>query len=116
MSTLQSGVSVDTDDLEITGTLLYNEGWASGYLKGPGNYLALKLTPPEGGSWSDYDSVLVGLDPSAGSGLQEIVDDDTHNLVAKVASTEQKFIVETRRGILTVRQEYDLSGLTLNES
>ena len=76
----------------------------------------MKLTPPSGGSWSDYDHVYVGLDPSAGTGLVDIVDDDTHNLVAKVADTEQKFIVEAHRGLLTVRQEYDLSGLTLNES
>lgn len=85
----------------------------SGPLAGDGNFLALKLTATD---WNDYDSVVVGLEPSEGTGLVEITTDPDKNCVGKIASTAQKFVVVAKRGILEVRSEYPLTGLTLNES
>lgn len=97
----------------ITGTLYKNEGWSSGYLKGPGYYLALKFTSND---WSQYDSVKVGLDPSAQSGIIEILNDPDKNGVFKVKQNlSQKFVVEYRKGDAVERDVYDLSGLTLSE-
>lgn len=97
----------------ITGTLYRNEGWSSGYLKGPGYYLALKFTSND---WSQYDSVKVGLDPSAQSGIVEILNDPDKNGVFKVKQNlSQKFVVEYRKGEAVERDVYDLSGLTLSE-
>lgn len=97
----------------ITGTLYKNEGWSSGYLKGPGYYLALKFTSSD---WSQYDSVKVGLDPSAQSGIVEILNDPDKNGVFKVKQNlSQKFVVEYRKGDAVERDVYDLSGLTLSE-
>ena len=65
--------------------------------------------------FTPYTSVLVGMDPSEGSGLVEILDDDTHNLVAKVTDkSSQRFKVVSTDGIRTVTQTWNLSGLTLS--
>ena len=111
VSDLQSGVAIGNG--AITGTLYKNEGWSSGYLKGPGYYLALKFTSS---NWSQYDSVKVGLDPSAQSGIIEILNDPDKNGVFKVKQNlSQKFVVEYRKGDAVERDVYDLSGLTLSE-
>ena len=77
---------------------------------GAGNFLCLKFTTND---WSDYSSVKVGLEPSMGSGLVEIKDDDTHDGVFKIANKKQKFVVEATNGIETITRKYRLSGLTL---
>lgn len=109
VSTMQTGVRVVGNN--IYGTLHFIEGGLapSGYLSGDGNFLALKLLSDE---WASYDSVLVGLDPSAGSGLVEIKDDPDHNLVAKVAGeidhVQQVFKVVATKGEDTVTTVYNL--------
>lgn len=97
----------------ITGTLKYlSDGSIAGYW-GAGNFLALKF--------SDVDprltSVKVGLDPSQGSGLVELLGDPDMNGVFKITDKDtQKFVVEKSDGHKTTRQVYDLSGLTCEES
>lgn len=96
----------------ITGTLKFVEGGLapSGYLSGDGYFLALKLSDID----EDATSVKVGLIPSEGSGLVEIIDDPDKNLVAKITSSSQKFIVEQSDAKGNKKtQRYNLSGLTL---
>lgn len=104
---------IEVADGAITGTLKYlSEGqlvtdW------GAGNFLALKFTDLD----ADATSVKVGLDPSQGSGLVEIIDDPDKNGVFKITDKDaQKFVVEQSDGVFKLRQEYDLSGLTVEDS
>lgn len=98
---------------KITGTSKYlSEGqlvtdW------GAGNFLALKFTDID----SDATSVKVGLEPSAGTGLVEIIDDPDKDGVFKLSDTlDQKFVVVSSDGVFNLKQEYDLSELTREES
>jgi len=62
-------------------------------------------------------SVKVGLDPSQGSGLVELLGDPDMNGVFKITNKDtQTFVVEKSDGITTTRQVYDLSGLTCEDS
>lgn len=85
---MQSDLSVSGDT--ITGTLKFIEGGLaeSGPLAGDGHFMALKFLPVNG-EWSDFDSVKVGLDPSQGTGLVEILNDPDKNGVFKIAETPQ---------------------------
>ena len=98
----------------ITGTLKYLDdgGPISGWW-GPGNFLALKF--------SDVDpkatSIKVGLNPSEGSGLVELLGDPDMNGVFKITDKDaQKFRVVITDGHATKTTDYDLSGLTCEES
>ena len=98
----------------ITGTLKYLDdgGPISGWW-GPGNFLALKF--------SDVDpkatSIKVGLNPSDGSGLVELLGDPDMNGVFKITDKDtQKFRVVITDGHATKTTDYDLSGLTCEES
>lgn len=96
-------------DGKITGTLIYNDGWESGPLAGPGYFMALKFSSED---WDNYDSIMVGLDPSIGTGLVEVKNDPNKNGVFKVSARDtQKFIVQTRVGSITTRTQYNLSEL-----
>lgn len=106
---MQTNVTVEGD--VIKGTLKWLDGDnAITQVWGEGNFLCLKFTTDD---WSDYTSVKVGLEPSAGTGLVEIVDDDTHDGVFKISNKKQKFVVEATNGIDTIVKKYRLSGLTL---
>jgi hypothetical protein len=111
VSDIQDGVTVS--GTSITGTLKYLDSGDIADYWGAGNFMALKLNSDD---WSQYTSVLVGMDPSASSGLVEIVDDDTHDGVFKVSSTTQKFKVVATNGTETKTVVYDLSGLTLESA
>lgn len=113
VSSIQSS-NVAVTGNKITGTLKYLDGSdpISGYW-GAGNFLALKF--------SDVDpratSVKVGLDPSEGSGLVELLGDPDMNGVFKITDKDtQKFVVVTTDGIKTKRQEFDLSDLVCEDS
>ena len=109
---MQTGVTVS--DNGISGTLKYLSGSnAITDVWGAGNFLCLKFTTDD---WSDYTSVKVGLDPSAGSGLVEIKDDDTHDGVFKISNKKQKFVVIATNGVTTIEKRYSLTGLTLQRS
>ena len=61
-------------------------------------------------------SVRVGMDPSEGSGLVEIIDDPDKNGVFKVTDKDtQVFQVVTTDGNETKIDTYDLTGLTIEE-
>lgn len=99
----------------ITGTLKFIEGGLaeSGPLSGDGHFLALKISNID----SDATSVKVGLEPSEGTGLVEIIDDPDKNLVAKITSTSQKFVVVQSDNKGNKRkQTFNLSGLTLESA
>ena len=78
---------------------------------GAGNFLALQYNAAD---WSAYDSVLVGLTNSQGSGLVEIKDDDTHTATAKIEDKNaQQLIIKAIKNGISQTWLYDLSGLTL---
>lgn len=109
-SDFQSNVAVTGK--AITGTLAFIEGGLSpaGPLSGDGNFLALKFNADD---WSKFTSVKVGLDPSQGTGLVEIIDDPDKNGVFKISSNAQKLKVVATDGVDTVTDEYSLTGLVL---
>lgn len=96
----------------MTGTLKYFDtaGEIVDYW-GAGNFLAFKI--------ADIDphatSVKVGLEPSEGTGLVEIINDPDKNGIAKIANKDvQKFkVVQTDNAGHKNVQYYDLSGLTV---
>lgn len=108
---MQSSIAIA--DGAITGTLKY---LSSGQLVtdwGAGNFLALGFEPD-----SRAASVKVGLQPSQGSGLVELVGDPDMMGVFKITDKDtQKFvIISSDTGGQTVKQVFDLSGLTVEDS
>ena len=114
VSDIQNNVSLTGND--FAGTLKYLTGdnaivneW------GEGNYLAITFTAD---NWSDYDSVKVGLEPSQGAGMQELIGhlDDLDSVFKIGNDATQKFkIIASKAGKPTRTQVYDLSGLVLEE-
>lgn len=81
----------------------------TGPLAGDGNFLAIKFTADD---WSGYTSVKVGLNPSAGTGLVELIDDPDKDGVFKITDKDtQNFEVVVSDGTTTSTFSYDLSGL-----
>lgn len=114
VSDLQENVVVSED--AITGTLKhvteYTEFSPTPELQ-EGNYLAVNLA---NNNFSNFTSVKIGLDPSQGSGLVEIINDPDKNGVFRIANTSQKFkIVSTSVDGIENTQVFDLSGLTLED-
>ena len=101
---MQSDIVVDGN--EITGTLKYLDEGQLVTDWGAGNFIALKFEVPEKAT-----SCKVGLDPSQGSGLQEL-DEDKDGVFKITNKDTQKFVIVTTDGKYTLRQEFDLSGLT----
>ena len=109
VSDLQSGVSVSGTG--ITGTLKYYDDSTKALVQdwGAGNFLVLKFTASD---WSIYDSVKVGLSPSAGSGLVEIKNDPDKNGVFKISQQyTQDFVVQTTIDGVTSSRMYALDEL-----
>lgn len=110
VSDLQDNVNVTNG--KVTGTIKYYDtpGEIVDYW-GAGNFLAFKI--------SDIDekatSVKVGLQPSEGTGLVEIINDPDKNGIAKITDkNKQKFkVIQTDNAGHKNIQLYDLSGLTL---
>lgn len=98
-------------DGAITGTLKFVDTGALPDVWGEGNFLALKFTP----SASDTGNLRyrVGLEPSVSSG-PVFLDEDMDAVFKITDKDEQILVVETVSRERTTRQEYDLSGLTLN--
>ena len=104
---MQSRVRIDGN--VIKGTLKYLSEGALVDTYGAGNFIALKF--------SDIDptatSVKVGLDPSMGTGLVEIINDPDKNGAFKVTNKyTQNFKIVTTDGTKTKTQIFDLSQLT----
>lgn len=110
VSDLQENVVVGENGI-ISGTLKYNEGWASGPLAGPGYFLAVKVDNTE----LNASSIKLGLVPSA-SGIDpvEIVGDPDMNAVFKVSDKDlQHLTVITTVDGEENTKNYDLQGLIL---
>ena len=109
---LQTGIFVGND--KIVGTLKY---LSSGQLVtdwGAGNFIALQFS---GDALANAKHVYVGVDPSAGSGLVDIMPDPDKAAVTKVTNKNaQKFRVIIDYGSYTKIKDYDLSGLTVNNA
>lgn len=110
---MQDDVVVGDDG--ITGTLYFIEGGLSpsGPLAGDGYFLALKFTDLD----ENATSVKVGLDPSAGTGLVEIIDDPDKNGVFKISDKDNQVfkIVSSSEGHKTTKT-YSLKGLVLDDT
>ena len=114
VSDIQSDVSLSGK--KFAGTLKYLSGsnaitdeW------GEGNFLAITFTAD---NWNAYDSVKVGLEPSQGSGMVELIGhlDDLDSVFKVGNDVTQKFkVVASKAGKPTLTQVYDLTGLTLAE-
>lgn len=111
VSDMQSRVRIDGN--VIKGTLKYLSEGSLVDTYGAGNFIALKF--------SDIDptatSVKVGLDPSQGTGLVEIINDPDKNGAFKITNKyTQNFKIVTTDGTKTKTQIFDLSQLnTLSE-
>ena len=112
---IQNGVEfVETSNgsWKVTGTLKFIEGGLaeSGWLAGDGNFLAMRVKLNENIEWS---SVKIGLDPSEGSGLVELLGDPDMAGVFKVTDhTTQSFkVVATTANGDGVTATYSLADL-----
>lgn len=85
---------------------------ASGPLAGDGYFLALSLYD---NTFTGLESVKVGLKPSYGTGLVEILSDPDKVVVVKIANKDkQKFkVVQNRTGYNENTQVFDLRELEL---
>lgn len=98
---------------KITGTLKYLDDGPIASYWGAGNFLALKFSDLD----SRATSIKVGMNPSEGSGLVEIIGDPDMNGVFKITNkATQKFRVVITDGHLTKTTDYDLSDLTVLDS
>ena len=116
MSEIQSGIEVDNDEKAVTGTLAYYDDATKALVIdwGAGNFIGVHFVADD---WSDYTSVKVGLNPSEGTGLLEILDDADKAAVMQINDKDEQVIkIVATNGTQTVTAEYDLSGLTCNES
>ena len=104
VSAMQSGITVTGD--KITGTLKYLDEGQLVTDWGAGNFIALKFTVPDGAT-----SCKVGLNPTQGSGMQEL-DEDKDGVFKITDNATQKLVVVTTNGQYTLTQEFDLSELT----
>ena len=95
---------------KVTGTSKYLKGVnpITSYW-GEGNFLAFKVANIP----SEAISVKVGLVPSEGSGMVEIIDDPDKNGIFKIADKSQKFAIVTSDGENTHTKYFDLSGVVL---
>ena len=106
VSSMQSRVKLDGD--AFTGTLKYLDSGALVDTYGAGNFIALKFTDiPETAT-----SVKVGLEPSQGTGLVELINDPDKNGAFKVTDKyAQNFKIVTTDGTHLKTQIFDLSRL-----
>lgn len=78
--------------------------------KGPGYYLCLKFNSID----ADATKVMVGLEPSMGSGLVDIIDDPDKAGIFKVTYKDSQIIKVVQYSSTSVRtQTFSLSGLEL---
>lgn len=95
----------------VTGTLKHVASGALADGWGAGNFIAVDLSSND---FTGLTSVKVGMEPSAGAGLQEIINDPDKAGVFKVTDKyNQKLVVVQTDGKDKVTQKYTLSGLTL---
>lgn len=110
VSDMQSDVTVDGK--EVKGTLKWLDGDnAITQVWGDGNFFAFDLS---GNNFTGLTSVKVGLVPSAGTGLVEIISDPDKDGICKVENKNvQKFRIVQTDGVSTKTQDFDLNELTV---
>ena len=65
-------------------------------------------------NWSNYTSVKVGLEPSYGTGLVEIINDPDKNGVFKIADKDAQLVkVICKNATTETVKTYSLNGLVL---
>ena len=108
------GADVAVSGNSIVETLKFIEGGlaASGPLAGDGHFLALKFTNID----ADATSVKVGLDPSQGTGLVELINDPDKNGVFKIHDNNQVFKVVQKNATAEKVQIFSLANLVLEEA
>lgn len=105
---MQSGISVSGNKItgtlkNLTGSNAITDRW------GEGNFLCLQFNADD---WTEFSSVMVGLDPSQESGLVEILTDPDKNGVFKITNkATQKFKVVATKDGEEYTFSYNLSGL-----
>ena len=110
VSDIQSADLAFNESGKVTGTSKYLTGtnpitahW------GAGNFLAFKVSDIP----ATATSVKVGLVPSEGTGMVEIIDDPDKNGIFKIADKSQKFAIVTTDGENTFTKYFDLSAVVL---
>lgn len=107
VSDMQTNVRLQNN--RFYGTLKYLDEGALVDRWGAGNFIALNLADND---FTGLTSVKIGMDPSAGSGLVELINDPDKNGAFKVTNKNgQKFVVEISDGTHTQRQEFVLANL-----
>lgn len=98
----------------FTGTLYYlPDGLAdSGPLSGAGHFIAVKLSNLD----QRTTSCLIGLDPSQGTGLVELINDPDKNGVFKIHDNNQVFKVVQKSATAEKVQIFSLANLVLEEA
>ena len=109
VSNLQTNLFVGNG--KIVGTLLYVSTGALATDWGAGNFMAMKF---DGDAFAHAKHIYVGMNPTMGSGLADVIADPDKNGVFKVTNKVQNFVVVIDYGTYSETMEYDLSGLTLN--
>ena len=105
-SAIQEDITVTGS--KITGTLKYVDSGQIVADWGTGNFLGLKFTNID----ADATSVLVGLEPSVSSGLQELINDPDKAGIFKITDKSvQKLKVIQSNGSYSKVQTFDLSEL-----
>lgn len=106
------GENILVGDNAISGTLKYVSSGTLASDWGAGNFLPITFDADD---WGKYTSVKVGLDPSAGSGLVELIGhlDDLKSTFKITDKNMQKLVIVATDGNATKTKVYDLSGLTL---
>lgn len=95
----------------IKGKLKYLDSGDIVTEQGAGYYLALDLTDND---FAELTSVKVGMNPSAGTPMTELVGASDKNGLFKVSNKfNQKFVIIQTNGTDTKTQSYDLSQLEL---
>ena len=105
---MQSRIKIEGD--AITGTLKYLDTGSLVDTYGAGNFIALKFSDiPEAAT-----SVKVGLEPSEGTGLVELINDPDKNGAFKVTNRfTQNCKIVTTDGTKTTTQIFDLARLNV---
>jgi hypothetical protein len=92
----------------LSGSNAITDVWGEGY------FLCFNMADS---TWTGYTSVKVGLTPSAGSGLVEIITDADKNGICKVTDKNQQlFTVVSTNGTQTRTKAYSLKDLVLEEA
>lgn len=111
VSDMQTDVSVNGS--RFSGTIKYLSEGALVDAWGAGHFLAIKVSD----IYEDATSVKVGMDPTAGSGLVEIINDPDKNGAFKITDKDtQVFKCVTSDGEHERVQTFNLSDLVLEDA